>query len=151
QHRRKPGAHPRLPRHDSPHNGHRPRAFFVSLPGTRSAPDRRRASACDPRFAGVKSDLVSGICPGYPMPDWSVYCVICAGYIIDALLECVPGQKRGEPAFKRLFKCEPGAALACPYCNALLGFDDNNEIQVAHGGWPVFRYGLAELEAKKIA
>ena len=46
------------------------------------------------------------------MPYWSVYCVFCSGYIIDALLECVPAQNRLLPSFRSLFKMEPGAELA---------------------------------------
>jgi hypothetical protein len=85
------------------------------------------------------------------MPYWSIYCVFCSGYIVDALLECVPAQKRAEPTFRLLFKAEPGAALACPYCGGLFGFDVNGQPQAALTGWTVYRYGLAELELKKIA
>jgi len=85
------------------------------------------------------------------MPYWSLYCIYCSGYIVDALLECVPARMRAEPAFRHLFKTEPGAAFACPYCSGLLGFDDDGQPQVAQTGWPVFRYGRTELEAKKAA
>ena len=44
-----------------------------------------------------------------------------------------------------------GAAIACPYCDGLLGFDDSGQPQVPRSGWPVFRYGRAELEIKKQA
>lgn len=85
------------------------------------------------------------------MPYWSIYCVFCSGYLQDALLECIPDEKRSEPAFRRLFKCEPGAAIACPYRGSLFGFDDDGKPKIAEPGWPVFRYGLAKLEEKKAA
>ena len=85
------------------------------------------------------------------MPYWSIYYYFCSGYIIDALLECVPATKRTDPAFRYLFKTEPGAAPACPYCSGLLGFDDNGKPQAAKAGWPVFRYGQADLELKRHA
>jgi hypothetical protein len=85
------------------------------------------------------------------MPYWSIYCLTCNGYIVDALLECVPAGKRLQPGFKLLFHAKPGAALACPYCNGLLGFDDAGQPCVPQAGWPVIRYGLAELELKKQA
>lgn len=83
------------------------------------------------------------------MPYWSIYCLYCSGYIIDALLECVPRPQRSSLAFALLLKAQPGAALACPYCNRLFGFDANGQPQAPHSGWPVFRYGKAELELKK--
>jgi hypothetical protein len=85
------------------------------------------------------------------MPYWSIHCVLCGGYIIDALLECLPLARRSDPAYKLLFYAKPGAALACPYCNGLIGFDDSGQSRPASTGWPVFRYGQAELEAKKLA
>jgi hypothetical protein len=85
------------------------------------------------------------------MPYWSVYCLYCQGYIVDALLECVPAALRSLPAFRLLFNARPGGALACPYCNGLLGFDDQGQPQVPQPGWPVFRYGRSELEVKKLA
>src|SRR5262245_8383266 len=85
------------------------------------------------------------------MPYWSIFCLYCQGYIADALLECVPASKRSSPAYRLLFQARAGAALACPYCNALLGFDDSGQPQVAQPGWPVFRYGRAELEIKRQA
>jgi hypothetical protein len=85
------------------------------------------------------------------MPYWSVVCVFCQGLILDALLECVPASRQQEPAFRQLFNARPGAALACPYCNGLLGFDDGGNPQPATSGLPVFRYGKAELEAKMLA
>jgi hypothetical protein len=78
-------------------------------------------------------------------------CLYCGGYIIDALLECVPAAKQAESAFHLLFDKQPGAAFACPYCNGLLGFDNAGQLQVPLAGWPVFRYGRAELERKKLA
>jgi hypothetical protein len=85
------------------------------------------------------------------MPYWSVYCLFCHGYIIDALLECIPAVKQSDPAFRLLFGMRPGAALACPYCGWLMGFDDAARVQPPKSGWPVFRYGEAELSAKKLA
>src|SRR5438552_17646611 len=85
------------------------------------------------------------------MPYWSVYCLWCHGLIVDALLECVPLSKQSRPAFRLLFFAKSGAALACPYCNQLIGFDDTGDICAPASGWPVFRYGLTELETKKTA
>ena len=85
------------------------------------------------------------------MPYWRIFCLYCRGYIADALLECIPKSKRPSPAFKLLFQNRPGAAFACPYCNNLLGFDDSGQPCVPGSGWPVFRYGLAELEIKRQA
>ncbi len=85
------------------------------------------------------------------MPYWSIFCLYCRGYIIDALLECVPTAKQADPAYKRLFRAEPGAALACPYCNGLIGFDAQGRPVVPQSGWPVFRYGEAELKLKRAA
>ena len=85
------------------------------------------------------------------MPYWSVFCLYCGGYIADALLECVPASKRSGAAYRLLFQARPGAALACPYCNGLLGFDASGRPTVPEPGWPVFRYGRAELEIKKQA
>jgi hypothetical protein len=82
------------------------------------------------------------------MPYWSVLCIYCQGLIVDALLECVPSAKQREPAFKLLFNAKPGAALACPYCSGLIGFNISGNPQVPESGWPVFRYGKAEMEAK---
>lgn len=83
------------------------------------------------------------------MPYWSLYCLYCRGYIADALLECVPAARRSNPAYRLLFQARPGAALACPYCNGLIGFNDEGQPQVPRPGWPVFRYGRAELEIKR--
>jgi hypothetical protein len=55
------------------------------------------------------------------------------------------------PAFRCLFLKQPGAALACPYCNRLIGFDADGNPAIPASGWPVFRYGRAELELKKQA
>jgi hypothetical protein len=85
------------------------------------------------------------------MPYWSIACPLCAGYIIDALLECIPTPRKAEPAYRQLFLMRPGAALACPYCNGLFGFDAAGKPQSAATGWPVFRYGRAELELKNAA
>ena len=85
------------------------------------------------------------------MPYWSVYCLFCGGYIADALLECVPLPKRNHPAYRNLSLARPGAALACPYCEGLIGFDDDSHLRIPEPGWPVFRYGRAELDLKKQA
>ena len=85
------------------------------------------------------------------MPYWSIYCIYCLGYISDALLECIPASKKSSAAFRRLFFAQSGVALACPYCNGLIGFDDTGQPQTPQSGWPVFRYGRAELEVKKQA
>ena len=85
------------------------------------------------------------------MPYWSVYCLFCNGYIADALLECLPAAKRTHPAYTLLFNAQSGAALGCPYCNTLIGFNDAGEPRAPEPGWPVFRYGRAELEVKKQA
>jgi hypothetical protein len=85
----------------------------------------------------------------YRMPYWSILCLHCSGYIADALLECVPRAKRSLPGYGLLFHARAGAALACPYCNGLIGFDNSGGPQVPQSGWPVFRYGRAELEIKQ--
>ena len=85
------------------------------------------------------------------MPYWSIDCLYCRGYIADALLECVPASKRSTSSYRRLFQARAGAALACPYCNGLQGFDDSGRPQAPQPGSPVFRYGRAELEVKKEA
>src|SRR5271168_2809297 len=85
------------------------------------------------------------------MPYWSLLCPYCQGYIADALLECVPASKRPSPAYRLLFQGRPGSALACPYCNRLIGFDDAGRLQAPATGWPVFRYGRRELEIKRQA
>jgi hypothetical protein len=85
------------------------------------------------------------------MPYWSVYCLYCLGYTADALLECVPASKQRTSAFRLLFEGKPGAALACPYCNGLMGFDGSGLPQAPKTGWPVLRYGRFELELKRTA
>lgn len=85
------------------------------------------------------------------MPYWSIYCLYCGGYIADALLECLPKAKRSGASYQLLFHARPGVAFACPYCNGLIGFDDAGQPQIPQTGWPVFRYGQAELEIKKRA
>lgn len=85
------------------------------------------------------------------MPYWSIHCLFCGGYIADALLECVPLAKRSDPAYRTLFLARPGAAFACPYCNGLLGLSDDGRVRIPEAGWPVFRYGQAELDWKKQA
>jgi hypothetical protein len=56
-----------------------------------------------------------------------------------------------HPGYQLLFNARPGAALAYLYCNGLLGFDQAGTAQVPASGWPVFRYGQAELQVKKQA
>lgn len=85
------------------------------------------------------------------MPYWSVYCLYCGGFIVDALLECVPASKQSTQAFKLLFSASPGACLACAYCNGMLAFDGHGQPQPPQSGWPVLRYGRRELELKKQA
>jgi hypothetical protein len=85
------------------------------------------------------------------MPYWSIYCSYCRGYIADALLECLPAAKRSAAAYRLLFQARAGAAIACPYCDGLFGFDDSGRPQAPQSGWPVFRYGRAELGVKKQA
>ncbi|HEY2158166.1 MAG TPA: hypothetical protein VGH33_21230 [Isosphaeraceae bacterium] len=85
------------------------------------------------------------------MPYWSIFCLYCNGYIADALLECVPVEKRASAAYRLLFQARPGVALACPYCNGLISFDEHGEPAVPRSGWPVLRYGRAELEIKREA
>jgi hypothetical protein len=83
------------------------------------------------------------------VPYWSISCLWCNGYIADALLECIPALNRAHPGYLLLVLARPGAALSCPYCNGLIGFDDKGQPQPPQSGWPVFRYGRAELEWKK--
>jgi hypothetical protein len=85
------------------------------------------------------------------MPYWSIYCLYCHGYSADALIEFLPASKRLMDAYRLLFQAKPGAALACPNCNGLLGFDDSGQPHIPQSGWPVFRYGRAELEVKRRA
>ncbi len=43
------------------------------------------------------------------MPYWSIYCLYCNGYIVDALLECLPAGNRLHPGFKRKHRfTQPG-------------------------------------------
>jgi hypothetical protein len=85
------------------------------------------------------------------MPYWRISCLSCQGYIADALLECLPAGKKADPAYKLLFNARPGAALACPSCGGLIGFNDEGQPRLPEQGWPVFRYGRAEMELKKQA
>lgn len=85
------------------------------------------------------------------MPYWSISCIFCFGEIIDALLECLPANQKSDPLYRLFFTMKPGAALACPYCNRPIGFDSSSKPAVAQTGWPVFRFGLTELELKKLA
>src|ERR1035438_9794938 len=86
------------------------------------------------------------------MPYWSIQCIFCSGMIADALLECISAYDRAEPAYRLVNRLvpKPGAAIACPYCGELLGFDDDGKPQAPESGWRVFRYSEAELEAKRI-
>jgi hypothetical protein len=67
--------------------------------------------------------------PPTTMPYWSIVCIYCRGFIIDALLECLPANRQKEPAYKLLFRAHSGAAFACPYCNGLIGFDNSGNPQ----------------------
>ena len=69
------------------------------------------------------------------MPYWSIYCLYCHGYITDALLECLPAGKRTHPGYQLLFQAQPGAVLACPYCNGLFGFDTAGTPRAPVSGW----------------
>jgi hypothetical protein len=71
--------------------------------------------------------------------------------LADALLEYIPAAMRVAVAYRLLFMAGPGAALPCPYCRELLGFYDHGQPRVPQSGWPVLRYGRAELEVKKRA
>src|SRR5437773_8813548 len=83
------------------------------------------------------------------MPHLEVLCLYCGGIIRDLLLECVPSVKRASMAYAILMDLKPGAAFPCPYCGQLLGLDDHRQPQVPQTGWPVIRYGSAELERRK--
>ena len=48
-----------------------------------------------------------------------------------------------------LMELNPGAAFPCPYCGILLGFDENHKLKTPVSGWPVIRYGMAELQLRK--
>jgi hypothetical protein len=85
------------------------------------------------------------------MPYWSIFCLYCQGYIADALLECVPASRRRSSSYLCMLGARPGVALACPYCGGLIGFDESGQPCQPSSGWPVFRYGLAELRAKMLA
>ena len=83
------------------------------------------------------------------MPYWGIYCLYCQGYILDALLECLPPQQKSHQAYRLLFNGLPGAALACPYCGGFIGFNDAGKPVIPQNGWPVFRYAQTELELKR--
>jgi hypothetical protein len=85
------------------------------------------------------------------MSYWSIFCPHCRGYLADALLECVRVAHRSRPGYVLLFQARSGAALACPSCGGLIGFDAAGNAVSSQGGWPVFRYGQAEMEAKRAA
>jgi len=69
--------------------------------------------------------------------------------IRDLLLECVPKAKKATAAYATLMDLKPGVAFPCPYCGKLLGFDDNQKLQIPQPGWSVIRYGLSELERRR--
>ena len=58
----------------------------------------------------------------------------------------LPRMEKVTPAFaalgyrvddrRQLFRAQPGAALACPYCDGLVGFDAAGQAQAALSGWP---------------
>jgi hypothetical protein len=88
-------------------------------------------------------------CRGLGMPHLEVVCLFCGGIIRDLLLECVPQAKRGTVAYALLMDLNPGAAFPCPYCSALLGFDEHHNLRTPASGWPVLRYGQAELQLRR--
>src|SRR2546430_461192 len=55
-------------------------------------------------------------------PYWGKMCVLCGGYISDSLLECLAPGSYSSADGKTLGMERPGVALACPYCNGLIGF-----------------------------
>jgi predicted DNA-binding antitoxin AbrB/MazE fold protein len=61
------------------------------------------------------------------------------------------GVRAGGEERNRGVRCadNPGAAFPCPYCGILLGFDENHKTPVS--GWPVIRYGMAELQLRRDA
>jgi hypothetical protein len=83
------------------------------------------------------------------MPHLRIICLICGGIIRDLLLECVPRAKRSTTAYNTLVNLNPGAAFPCPYCGSLLGLDENRNCRFPLSGWPVLRYGIAELGQRK--
>src|SRR6266545_52249 len=85
------------------------------------------------------------------MPPWFISCHHCQGEIRDALLECLPLERQTSVEYTKLFNRMPGAAIACPYCNKLIGFGPQGAPQNPETGWPVFRYSRAALELKRAA
>lgn len=56
---------------------------------------------------------------------------------------------RGQACEERLlFLARPGAALACPYCSGLLGFDE--EVFLRHWMYDEVRHGEVEGPAKRL-
>jgi hypothetical protein len=85
------------------------------------------------------------------MPHLEVVCLFCGGIIRDLLLECVPEAKRETAGYAVLMELNPGAAFPCPYCGILLGFDEDHKLRTPVSGWPVIRYGMAELQLRRDA
>jgi hypothetical protein len=83
------------------------------------------------------------------MPHLELLCLFCGGMIRDLLLECVPKAMQQSAAYALLMDLKPGAAFPCPYCSRLIGFDDDRKAGAPQSGWPVVRYGLRELEARR--
>jgi sulfur carrier protein len=87
-------------------------------------------------------------------PYFLQFCPVCAGYISDALLECLPlgsgSRAAGSPEGLRLRMEQPGVALACPYCTTPIGFDPSGRLIQAPAGWPLLRYSRIVLEQKML-
>lgn len=90
---------------------------------------------------------VPAVAPYFAQP-----CPACAGYISDSLLECLPTGKASRaadsPEGRRLRMAQAGVALACPYCNTPIGFDQSGQLIHAPAGWPLLRYSRAAVEQK---
>jgi len=83
------------------------------------------------------------------LPPWFIACPRCGERIEDALLECIPVVRQRGPEYRLLFTCRPGAAIACPFCNGLIGFDAEGNPTEPSSGWPVVRYSRELLEMKR--
>ncbi len=85
------------------------------------------------------------------MPCWSIFCLYCRGYIADALLECVPASKRSAPAYRLLSRLRPGPPSRVRIATISSALMMPGRPRALGSGWPVFRYGRAELEIKRQA
>jgi hypothetical protein len=85
------------------------------------------------------------------MPYWSVLCLWYQGEIAtDYSSASLPKSGWGLRSVRCHF-ASPGAALACPFCNRLIAFDDDGNVSPPISGWPVFGCGRALGDAKKLA